>query len=115
MSVHEQFFNFSSKDDEIMIQYAAEDLLRKKFFGARLNYKETGIMISWHVIEQARKGKSVRQIIDSSRKLLTANDVMFGVPEILQKVIVNVRFKDGRKRQVVVENPIKPAEVRDLV
>lgn len=106
MSVHEQFFNFSSKDDEIMIQYAAEDLLRKKFLGARLNYKETGIMISWHVIQQVRRGKSVRQIIDSSRKLLTANDVMFGVPEILQKVIVNVRFKDGKKDKWLLRIPL---------
>lgn len=60
-------------------------------------------------------GKDIRQIIDSSRKLLTANDVMFGVPEILQKVIVNVKFKDGKRREVVVESPIEPEEVRDLV
>jgi urease gamma subunit len=113
--MHEQFFICSSKDDENMIQCAAEDLLTKKTLGARLNYKETGIIICWYVIEQARMGKDIRQIIDSSRKLLTADDVMFGVPEILQKVIVNVEFKDGKRREVVVENPVEPEEVRDLV
>lgn len=115
MSVHEQFFNFSSKDDEIMIQYAAEDLLRKKALGAKLNYKETGILISWHIIEQVRKGKNVKQIVVSSKKFLTANDVMLGVPEILHKIIVNVHLNDGKKRQIVVENPVESVEVPDLV
>ena len=104
------FFSFSSKDDEIMIQYAAQDALRKKGMGLKLNYKEAGIVICWHIIEQAGKGKPIEHIIDSSRKLLRASDVMIGVPEIMQKLVVNVQFKDGKNRQVVVENPIKSGE-----
>jgi len=110
MSMHEPFFSFSSKDDEVMIQYATQDALRKKSFGAKLNYKEAGIVICWHIIEQARKGKTIKQITDSSRKLLQADDVMIGVPEIMQKLVVNVQFKDGKTRQVVVENPIESGE-----
>jgi urease subunit gamma len=110
MSVHEPFFTFSSKDDEVMIRYAAQDVLRKRYFGAKLNYKEAGIVICSHIIQQASKGKTVKQVVGSSKKLLKANDVMFGVPEIMEKLVVNVRFKDGKSRQVVVENPIKPEE-----
>ena len=110
MSAQEPFFSFSSKEDEIMIRYAAKDALRKKSFGAKLNYKEVGIVICWHVIEQARQGKTIRRIIDSSRKILTADDVMIGVPEIMRRLVVNVRFKDGKNRQVIVENPIESGE-----
>ena len=54
MSTHEPFFTFFSKDDEVMIQFAAQDALRKKYLGAKLNYKEAGIVICWHIIERAR-------------------------------------------------------------
>ncbi len=107
MSRQEPFFSYSSEDDEVMIRYAAQDALKKQAMGLKLNYKEAGIVICLHIIEQASKGRSIRQIIDSSKKLLQANDVMIGVPEIMQTLIVNVRFKDGKKRHVVVENPIK--------
>lgn len=107
MTSQEPFFSSSSRDDELMIQYAAQDALRKKSLGARLNYKEAGIVICWHVIQQARKGKTIKQIIDSSKKLLTPDGVMFGVPEIMQKIVVDVRFKDGKSREVIVENPIR--------
>lgn len=108
MSVHEPFFTFSRRDDEVMIQYAVLDPLRKKAMGIRLNYKEAGTVICWHIIEEAHKGRTIRQIIDSSRKLLNASDVMIGVPEIMERIVVNVRFKDGNIRQVAVENPVKP-------
>ncbi|MFQ5941195.1 MAG: urease subunit gamma [Nitrososphaerales archaeon] len=107
MSLNELFFSSSSKEDDIMIEYAAHDALRKKYFGAKLNYKEVGILICWHVIEQARKGKTVKQIVDSSRKLLKTDDVMYGVPEIMQKLVVNVRFNNNKHRQIIIENPIK--------
>ena len=72
-----------------------------------MNYKEAGIVICWHIIKQAGEGKSIKQITDSARKLLRASDVMIGVPEIIQKLVFNVKFKDGKNRQVIVENPIK--------
>lgn len=110
MSIHEPFFSYSSEDDETMIRYAAQDALKKQAMGLKLNYKEAGLVICWHIIVQASKGKSIRQIINSSKKLLQANDVMIGVPEIMQMLIVNVRFKDGKKKRVVVENPIKSGD-----
>jgi len=110
MSTQEPFFSYSSEDDETMIRYAAQDALRKQAIGLKLNYKEAGFVICRHIIEQASKGKSIRQIINSSKKLLQSNDVMIGVPEIMQKLIVSVRFNDGKKRQVVVENPIRSGE-----
>ncbi len=110
MSTQEPFFSYSSQDDETMIWHAARAALHKKSMGLKLNYKETGIVICLHIIEQANKGRSIRQIINSSKKLLQASNVMIGVPEIMQKLVVNVRFKDGKKRQVVVENPIKSGD-----
>lgn len=110
MSAQQPFFSFSSKDDEIMIQYAAQDALRKKGMGLKLNYKEAALVICWHIIEQARRGKTIRQITNSSKKILRENDVMIGVPEIMQKLVVNVRFKDDKNRQVIVENPIRSGE-----
>lgn len=110
MSVQQPFFSFASKDDETMIKYAAQDALRKKHLGIKLNYKEVGLVICWHIIEQANKGRTLKQVTDSARKLLQSNDVMIGVPEIMQRLVVNVRFKDGKNRQVIVKNPIKPGE-----
>ncbi len=110
MFTQEPFFSYSSEDDEVMIRYAAQDALKKQAMGLKINYKETGLVICWHIIDQASKGRSIRQIINSSKKLLQASDVMIGVPEIMQTLIVNVRFKDGKKRHVVVENPIKSGD-----
>lgn len=54
MSTHEPFFTFFSKDDELMVQFATQDALRKKYLGAKLNYKEAGIVICWYTIERVR-------------------------------------------------------------
>ncbi|MEM2759273.1 MAG: urease subunit gamma [Nitrososphaerales archaeon] len=107
MSLREPFFTFTTKDDELMIQYAASHALWKRTLGAKLNYKEAGLVICSHIIERAREGRSVKEIIDSARKLLKPADVMFGVPEIMNKIVVNVRFRNGKIRRIIVDNPIR--------
>jgi urease gamma subunit len=110
MSAQNPFFTFSCSDDTTMIYYAAQDALRKRRLGARLNFKESGLVICQHIMEEAEKGRSVKEIVSSSRKLLKADEVMPGVPEIMRQLVVNVEFKDGETREVVVKQPIKPEE-----
>lgn len=113
MSAQQPFFTFSGEQDEIMIYYAAQNALKKKAMGAKLNFKEAGLVICKHIIEEAAKGKPVRTITRSARRVLQSKDVMLGVPVVMESITVNARFRDGRTRQVVVENPIK-AESDDL-
>ncbi len=107
MSAQQPFFSYSSDDDETVIRCAAQDPLRKKAMGIKLNYKEAGLVICLNIIQQAKEGRSIRQIIDSSKKILWASDVMIGVPEIMERLVVSVRFKDGKMRKVAVKNPIE--------
>ena len=88
--------------------------------GVKLNYPETVSLIADFVIEGARDGTSVAQLMADGAHLLTAEQVMDGVPEMIPEVQVEATFPDGTKL-VTVHNPvrdtvstIKPGEIKAL-
>lgn len=73
--------------------------------GVRLNYPETVALLSTWVIERAREGASVPELMVEGRRVLAREDVMAGVPEMLPDVQVEATFPDGRKL-VTIHEPI---------
>jgi urease subunit gamma len=70
-----------------------------------LNYVEAVALISDHIVEGARDGKSVSALMSSGRSVLSRDDVLPGVPELLRSVQVEATFEDGTKL-VTVHDPI---------
>ena len=77
----------------------------RKARGLKLNYPEAVAYISLAVLEGARDGQSVAELMGSCRNLLTREDVMDGIPEMIHEVQVEATFPDGTKL-VTVHDPI---------
>jgi urease subunit gamma len=92
--------------DKMMIWTAAQIAEGRKKRGIKLNYPETVAYISNYVVEGAREGKSVADLMSSARTVLNKNDVMSGVPELIHTVQVEVTFPDGTKL-VTVHDPVQ--------
>ncbi len=73
--------------------------------GVRLNYRKTVALLTTWVIERARDGKSVEELMVTGREVLTREQVMDGVAEMLPDVQVEATFPDGRKL-VTIHHPI---------
>jgi urease subunit gamma/beta len=93
--------------DKLLIFTAALLAERRKERGLALNYPEAVAYISAAILEGARDGKSVAELMDHGRTLLTSADVMEGVPEMIHDVQVEATFPDGTKL-VTVHDPIIP-------
>ena len=91
--------------DKLLLSYAAELAQRRRERGLRLNYPETVALLSSFVLEGARDGSSVADLMDRGRTLLTRADVMDGVPEMLPEVQTEATFPDGSKL-VTIHDPI---------
>ena len=91
--------------DKLMLFAAALLAERRKEKGLKLNYPEAVAYISGAILEGAREGRSVAELMDHGRTLLTRDDVMEGVPEMVHEVQVEATFPDGTKL-VTVHNPI---------
>jgi len=89
-----------------MISYAAELAQRRRGRGLRLNYPEAVAVIASFVLEGARDGRTVAELMSSGRSVLTRDDVMDGVPEMLDSVQIEATFPDGTKL-VTVHGPIQ--------
>jgi urease subunit gamma len=92
--------------DKLLIFTAALLAERRKAKGLKLNYPEAVAYISAAIMEGAREGRTVAELMDSGRLLLTREDVMEGVPEMIPDVQVEATFPDGTKL-VTVHNPIE--------
>jgi urease subunit gamma len=92
--------------DKMMIWTAAQIAEGRKNKGIKLNYPETVAYIANYVVEGAREGKSVAELMKSSRNILKRSDVMSGVPELIHTVQVEVTFPDGTKL-VTVHDPVQ--------
>ncbi|MCD2144677.1 urease subunit gamma [Gordonia paraffinivorans] len=97
LSPHEQ--------ERLLISYAAELARRRQARGLKLNHPEAVAIITDHVLEGARDGRSVAELMASGREVLRREDVMDGVPEMLHDVQVEATFQDGTKL-VTVHDPI---------
>ncbi len=91
--------------DKLLLFTAALVAERRKARGIALNYPEAIAYISAAVLEGAREGKSVAELMSAGRALLTRGDVMEGVPEMIHDVQVEATFPDGTKL-VTVHDPI---------
>jgi len=91
--------------DKLLLFTAALLAERRKDRGVKLNYPEAVAFISAAILEGARDGQSVAELMDYGRTLLTREDVMDGVPEMVQEVQVEATFPDGTKL-VTVHEPI---------
>lgn len=91
--------------DKLLLFTAGLLAERRKTRGLKLNYPEAVAYISLAVLEGARDGQSVAELMGSCRNLLTREDVMDGVPEMVHEVQVEATFPDGTKL-VTVHDPI---------
>ena len=91
--------------DKLLLFTAGLLAERRKARGLKLNYPEAVAYISRAVLEGARDGQSVAELMGSCRNLLTREDVMDGVPEMVHEVQVEATFPDGTKL-VTVHDPI---------
>jgi urease subunit gamma len=91
--------------DKLLIFTAALLAERRKSKGIKLNYPESIALISAEIMEGAREGKSVAELMNAGRKILTRDDVMDGIPELVKEVQVEATFPDGTKL-VTVHEPI---------
>ena len=91
--------------DKLLIFTAALLAERRKMRGVKLNYPEAIALISAEVMEGARDGRSVAELMSYGKTILRAEDVMKGIPEMLHEIQVEATFPDGTKL-VTVHNPI---------
>ncbi len=91
--------------DKLMLFTAGLLAERRKAKGIKLNYPETVAYISSAILEGAREGQSVADLMTFGTTLLTRDDVMEGIPEMIADVQVEATFPDGTKL-VTVHNPI---------
>jgi urease gamma subunit len=94
------------EQEKLLIFTAAEVARRRRARGLRLNYPEALALITAEVLEGIRDGRSVSQLMAEGVQILTRDDVMEGVPEMLEEVQVEGTFPDGTKL-VTIHHPIR--------
>ena len=100
--------------DKLLIFTAALLAERRKDKGLKLNYPEAVAYISAGIMEGAREGRTVAELMDYGRSLLSADDVMDGIAEMIADVQVEATFPDGSKL-VTVHQPIVSNKAAQLV
>jgi urease subunit gamma len=99
--------HLSPREQEKLLVVTAADLARRrKSRGLKLNYPESIAIITYEILEGARDGKSVAELMSFGTTILKRGDVMDGVPEMIHEVQVEGTFPDGTKL-VTVHNPIR--------
>jgi len=91
--------------DKLLVHVAADVARRRLARGVLLNYPEAIALITEHVVEGARDGRSVAELMSTGREVLAREQVMAGVPEMIDSVQVEATFPDGTKL-VTVHSPI---------
>jgi urease subunit gamma len=98
--------NLTPKDtDKLLLSMAALLAQQRRARGLRLNYPESVALLSSFVLEGARDGRTVVELMEAGRAVLARDDVMDGVPELLHEVQVEATFPDGTKL-VTLHQPI---------
>jgi urease subunit gamma len=92
--------------DKLMIALAALVARGRLARGVKLNYPESVALITDFVMEGARDGKSVAELMSAGGKVVTRDQVMEGIPEMISEVEMEATFPDGTKL-VTVHNPIR--------
>jgi urease subunit gamma len=92
--------------DKLMISLAAMVARERLVRGVKLNYPESVALITDFVMEGARDGKSVAELMSGGRKIVTRDQVIEGIPEMLHEMQVEATFPDGTKL-VSIHDPIQ--------
>ena len=91
--------------DKLLLATAGMIARDRRARGVKLNHPETVALLSCWVIEGARDGRSVAELMADGRHVLTRDDVMEGIPEMVAEVQVEATFPDGRKL-VTLHEPV---------
>jgi urease subunit gamma len=94
------------EQEKLLIVTAADLARRRQQRGLKLNYPESLAIITYEIIEGARDGRSVAELMSYGTTLLKRDEVMEGVPEMIHDVQVEATFPDGTKL-VTVHHPIR--------
>lgn len=98
--------NFTQREeDKLMIVVAADLARRRKERGLKLNHPEAVALISYEILEGARDGKSVAELMSYGREILSKEDVMEGVESMVTDIEIEATFPDGTKL-VTIHHPI---------
>jgi len=92
--------------DKLMVALAALVARGRLARGVKLNYPESVALITDFIVEGARDGKSVAELMSDGGKILTRNQVMEGIPEMIHEMQVEATFPDGTKL-ISVHDPIR--------
>jgi urease gamma subunit len=92
--------------DKLLIFTAADVARRRRQRGLRLNYPEAVALITGEILEGVRDGRSVAELMRYGATILTRDDVMEGVPEMVHEIQVEGTFPDGTKL-ITVHDPIR--------
>jgi urease subunit gamma len=99
--------HLTPREQEKLMLFTAGELARKRRArGLKLNHPEAVALIASELLEGARDGRTVAELMDAGTKLLTRDDVMEGVPEMIHDVQIEATFPDGTKL-VTVHRPIR--------
>lgn len=105
--IQPQLMHLSPRESEKLLIFLAGELAQKrKDRGLKLNYPEAVALISSHLQEAARDGKTVAELMQYGTTILTREDVMSGVPEMIEEIQIEATFPDGTKL-VTVHHPIR--------
>jgi urease subunit gamma len=91
--------------DKLLLSMAGLVARERRARGVKLNHPETVALLSCWVIEGARDGRSVADLMEDGRHVLARADVMDGVPELVAEIQVEATFRDGRKL-VTLHEPV---------
>ena len=94
------------EQEKLMIVVAADLARRRKERGLKLNYPEAIALITYEIMEGARDGKTVAQLMSDGTTILSTEDVMEGIPEMIRDIQVEATFPDGTKL-ITVHEPIR--------
>jgi urease subunit gamma len=99
--------HLTAREQERLLIYVAADVARRRRGrGLKLNYPEAMALLTAEILEWARDGKTVAEIMSLGASILTASDVMDGIAEMIHEVQVEATFPDGTKL-VTVHDPIQ--------
>ena len=94
--------------DKLLIFVAAQLAEQRRARGVKLNYPESVALISAAIMEGARDGRTVAELMSAGTKILSREDVMEGIPEMLAEVQVEATFPDGTKLVTVTRPRLPP-------
>ncbi len=99
--------HLTPRETEKLLLYLAGDVAARRLAkGIKLNYPESIALISQHLLDGAREGRTVAELMQSGAEVITRDDVMEGVAEMIHDVQIEATFPDGTKL-VTVHDPIR--------